>query len=1349
MKNIYILVISINFMKKRGQTKLLWILVAVLIIVIIGLLLYFVLKQPSITDIEKDIDQETNTLGLDEVLVKNWNELNQSVEVTVNSSDESYTITAITFKLISNGTNCLIEKNVNLPPNSVQTFILPVGNCLNVINVEIFDIVAEEPAQNVTCSSNIDCGTTEISQYCNNESTCTSTATPTCYNPSTSESYCANSVSIDCDSCGFGCDEGICLSPPGNVTCTDSDGGVYYYEDGQVYIGSNLSGDDYCSGDLIVEYYCYSDGVGVNNYECPWGCQDGACIGVDSNETVCIDSDGGINYDVAGQIEGNIGSGYPNEVQVYLDYCLNPTSIIERYCTSDYTDFTIQHNCENGCYEGACIELQLFNCGDGTCEGISEERTINNGEDITVNYKGLSYRISAIVLSYDEVRFIVNGENTPTLSEFTNNKYLLSNGVPLYVTDIAYQAFVGGIQSANFFLGEDERSCPEDCQMNVTCEDSDGGLNYHVKGYLNTSVSPNTYFEDYCLPGYSDQLIERHCLSDNPNNFTVQATCENGCSNGACVEDSTAECSLGPELIANGDFNDDSNWIMETIAEYPESWNISGGEAHSHQLYPGYIKQQVNIEAGKTYRLQWGISSGGRVTPKLGAVGIIPESSPGDYVKDIVITETSGSDYLSFSGGRSRSVVPSIDDVSLREVIGELTTPELVVNGGFDSGLSGWDAFGRWTWENWKDGEAKIFAETYIGGTTRGVQGLDLSQDIGVEAGKRYKISVTLNGGYGNIVLGGIGDNVVRIYEGTQTYSIVAENNEDLLRFYDAGGQQNAPAYIDDISVKEDDCEAEPSTNPCGDGTCSGVWQVKTASDTLELNEPIVEIVSYIDKDELPTLADGEIVNEKGVAEYGQYLYFWDSDASVFYQEDNDENIGLFYKITSGDIIAKYSMDFTTNLLSDITPTNNLEDIEGKSITMIGKTYTITNATIDSNKINLTLINGADIIQLNGGMSMVVNGEIINNANVIITSSKLYNEVSISQIAIIMTAEDDLYVPINGKLSEAADLDEPEVLITQNWDILFSGLEDVEYEEFSINKATDNKMRLSFLNYNGDLINLPLVYVNWSGIFTGEKEGYNLILNTSRKITKNDYFILNTANPVIAGNDARSFVVQYKGADKAFETDPKCNFNVLGVDPDKEVSLSSQGICILKLGGASFIFKNTTPSNVNDFNIILDSPQNYQTTNGASISNYVRTKHNALVKLTDSNAWSNTDPITVELIIDDTTRDGDEYKVTTPDKIFVASFLNNSLGEIATSYSGGDFHKWIADPNDYTRYTYIDTYGNNIEYNSPSGSPASVTVMIPESIVEPKVFITSGAEEGGLSSLSPFARIIDWFKNLF
>ena len=618
-------------------------------------------------------------------------------------------------------------------------------------------------------------------------------------------------------------------------------------------------------------------------------------------------------------------------------------------------------------------------------------------------------------------------------------------------------------------------------------------------------------------------------------------------------------------------------------------------------------------------------------------------------------------------------------------------------------------------------------------------------------------------------------------------------------------------------------------------------WMVGTSSDDLEMGESIFNVTPYIDKGDLDILADGTMENEKGTAKYEQFLYFDDITSSeVVYQEDDDENIGLFYKISSGEVIARYVMRFTSNLESDET-SSTIEDIDEKEITILGKTYTIitaVNSTGDgasASNIDLTLMSGANkIIIANGeeltvaghtisvqvtsstqaqftvdgettdklnagetykmldgtylgvseityqnfagglmqatayvgadklflddGSSLQVNAETISNAAVTVTDSWSGGDFSISEITINMTAEDDLLIPVNGKLSDVADLDEPEVLFTQNWDILFGGLEDAEYETLEVTKSTDSRMELKFENYNGDEITLPLFYSNGSGVFGGEKNGERLRLqngNSSTAIRKNDYFILNTADPAAFGNNARSYVVQYKGADKVTDSSPKVKFNIIGVENDKQVTLATAGTSTLQLGGGTFTFANATAGTADDFPIYLTSAVGNYSVGATNLStdylaNFIRTKNNALITIADLNvttahgtqgdyaAWI------VNVTIDDTNRDGDDFTAAAGQVIFSVSSANNSDNEITATYSGGNFTDWVADNDDNTKSSYVTVYGNDIEYSNPSGSPATVKVMIPDSIVTPKVYVSSGevTVSGGTTAAGGLAPIV-------
>ena len=114
-----------------------------------------------------------------------------------------------------------------------------------------------------------------------------------------------------CTNCGNGVCKGpenACNCPKdcgGVVECTDSDGGKNYYLKGTVKTGSQAGTDSctYCTGacpvtttareaepcvvtcGAVVEYYCNNNGViAEETFNCPNGCNEGACIGV---EKVC------------------------------------------------------------------------------------------------------------------------------------------------------------------------------------------------------------------------------------------------------------------------------------------------------------------------------------------------------------------------------------------------------------------------------------------------------------------------------------------------------------------------------------------------------------------------------------------------------------------------------------------------------------------------------------------------------------------------------------------------------------------------------------------------------------------------------------------------------------------------------------------------------------------------------------------------------------------------------------------------------------------------------------------------------------------------------------------------------
>lgn len=602
-----------------------------------------------------------------------------------------------------------------------------------------------------------------------------------------------------------------------------------------------------------------------------------------------------------------------------------------------------------------------------------------------------------------------------------------------------------------------------------------------------------------------------------------------------------------------------------------------------------------------------------------------------------------------------------------------------------------------------------------------------------------------------------------------------------------------------------------------GDDSSSSVsvsgdsWQVKTSSNYLELNENISQVETYIDGNQLKALADGKITNEKGTADYEQYLYFDLADTKVVYEEDTDiEKIAEYFKVADDSKFARYVLDFKTDLESDIITSGSLDDLEDKQISMMGKSYNIVRAMNGSN-IELTLMSGsiretmnegdsktytidgkdyevtlqsvatygstekvkfkvngeltsaladgdtyktadgteigisdityqnyaggihaaefylgADKVYLKDNNELEVNGETINGADVMIDSTESGGDIAIHSIAINMTAQDNYWVPAGKKLSENANLNEPGLLFTQNWDISFEGPKDVSKEDLKIGVSSDKKYYLEFTNGDDESIKLPLVYeYNTSNhqLLLGDRDGYGFVMDKSTNITKNDYFILNTKSPTSSATDAKTYVLQYKGADRNSSDSPKATFDVLGGSEVTGSITKSTGAFDIKLGGETYSFTAaaTGLQSDNDYDIKLTgSSNNFASNSGTVWENYIRTKNNALVTLEyDTNVTSGQNYMTVNVTTDDGNRMDTPNDESVVFKISEVSGLEEADLDVVSS-------GFINDPQDDNIDLYMTNYGSKFVMHNVDSSSDYAEISIPESQTEYQVYVTSG-----------------------
>jgi hypothetical protein len=138
--------------------------------------------------------------------------------------------------------------------------------------------------------------------------------------------------------------------------------------------------------------------------------------------------------------------------------------------------------------------------------------------------------------------------------------------------------------------------------------------------------------------------------------------------------------------------------------------------------------------------------------------------------------------------------------------------------------------------------------------------------------------------------------------------------------------------------------------------------RVQTSTDILEFGEYLGEVKEVFTDSDLSALADGKISNNKGTFTYNQYIEL-SSTAGLRtrYVEDTDrDETSDYLYVNDAEQLYVYNLEFPTPIESDIDGNNKLDDLEDKSLTILGKTYTITTANVDAanDDVQLELMGG-------------------------------------------------------------------------------------------------------------------------------------------------------------------------------------------------------------------------------------------------------------------------------------------------------------------------------------------------------------------------------------------------------
>lgn len=386
--------------------------------------------------------------------------------------------------------------------------------------------------------------------------------------------------------------------------------------------------------------------------------------------------------------------------------------------------------------------------------------------------------------------------------------------------------------------------------------------------------------------------------------------------------------------------------------------------------------------------------------------------------------------------------------------------------------------------------------------------------------------------------------------------------------------------------------------------------------------------------------------------------------------------------------------------------------------------------------------------------TLTIGSTSISGADVVITGTDDNSTFKISTIIMNMTADSDYYVGNGAKLSDVitAENDHKEMLFTNNWDVEYKGLEDAENHDIGIKSNSDRKYDLIWYDGDGNKVTMPLAYADSSTTTQLSEDGTKHVAwfeNTS--LMKNDYFILTggTSND----GSGKSFLLQYKGADKDTATSPKIRFKNVGSGETLEYAVAGTvPQATIKLGGYSFAVNNVTDDAVNDFSIAVDLNGNGAIVNanatdtaGVAVPVDIIDYYGANITLTLSAAAGlnvtrgYSIPGTTSFNISTNTPNANDYDnqapsvlkfgvgATTTNKVTAASFFVTGAG-------GGTSNPLIT-PAGETNIAYgYTSMGGKVTYSSPSSSPNELTYNYPKKQRLPQLYVTSGAVTSSTSA---------------
>jgi len=404
------------------------------------------------------------------------------------------------------------------------------------------------------CNGNADCGTDGLSGnlFCSNNKTVQSYISFTCQNPSTTESSCIQNVTTQIiENCSFGCQNGTCVSPPANITCSlESDCGTDGFVGNKFCLAKNVT-------QSFVNYTCQNPGteqsscshltINKTTETCANNCSNGACVSAPANITCTLDLDCGTN----GFVNDPFCSGLSISRTFKTWDCKHPGTM-QSHCTFSEENRSLEL-CQEACVSGQCKGVACHTNSECGTNGF-----VNNsfcvGDSIFRMFKGFTCVFPGLPGSY-------------CASENTEQQ-----------VDVCDFACLSG-------------ECIR-CDENSDCDD----LNSSTSDSCKLGGTPFSYCENKIIPTCQNDctLGSRECSgdgyrlcgnfdADSCSEWSLSTSCSAGqvCQSGQCVTQPPActnDCTLGSRECSGDGYRLCGNFDADSCAEWSLSTSCSAGQ---------------------------------------------------------------------------------------------------------------------------------------------------------------------------------------------------------------------------------------------------------------------------------------------------------------------------------------------------------------------------------------------------------------------------------------------------------------------------------------------------------------------------------------------------------------------------------------------------------------------------------------------------------------------------------------------------------------------------------------------------------------------------------------------------